>query len=156
METYLTEIFANSTFLILIGLIAGALFFALVGWREASNGHFEGVFYFALAVFFAFAHGLLLSNIPTSVPLSRLAPWVDFWKWEVIFLAPVVIAFYLCFSLFNFFFVRIREALVKAFFGLTLLCYLYMLGPEWATDIKGMMVMAWSGVWFHLELKTAS
>ncbi|MEA2031264.1 MAG: hypothetical protein U9N55_06690 [candidate division Zixibacteria bacterium] len=44
---------------------------------------------------------------------------------------------------------------MKLFFGLTLLCYLFIVGPHWPADCKGIMAIIYGGVWFNLEMKTA-
>ena len=44
---------------------------------------------------------------------------------------------------------------VKVFFGLTLLCYLYMVGQSWPIDVKGILTIIWLTMLFKTELSVA-
>ena len=44
----------------------------------------------------------------------------------------------------------VDAGLIKMFFGLTLFCFLYMLGESWPTDIKIIL----SGIWLLILFKT--
>lgn len=155
MEQHLEYIFAGSSFLILSGLAAAALFFAMAGLREVRESCQEGLLYLALSLFFALAHFFLLFNTTSTNCISRAVAQPDFWSWLISLLAPALIILFLGFGLFSFLTARFREALVKTFFGLTLACYLYMLGPQWPVDVRGILILIWCGTWFDLELKTA-
>jgi len=155
MEQNIEYIFAGSSFLILSGLAAAALFFAMAGLREVRESCQEGLLYLALSLFFALAHIFLLFNTTSANCISHAVAQPDFWGWLISLLAPALIVLFLGFGLFSFLTARFREALVKTFFGLTLACYLYMLGSHWPVDVRGILILIWCGTWFDLELKTA-
>jgi hypothetical protein len=155
MEQPLEYIFAGSSFLILSGLVAAALFFAMAGLREIKESCLEGLLYLALSLFFVLAHFFLLFNTTSANCISHAVAQPDFWGWLISLLAPALIVLYLGFGLFSLLTARFREALVKTFFGLTLACYLYILGPHWPVDVRGILTLIWCGTWFDLELKTA-
>jgi len=155
MEQHLEYIFAGSSLLILSGLVAAALFFAMAGLREIKESCQEGLLYLALSLFFALAHIFLLFNATSANCINHAVAQSDFWGWLISLLAPVLIILFLGFGLFNFLTARFREALVKTFFGLTLACYLYMLGSHWPVDVRGILILIWGGTWFNLELTTA-
>lgn len=155
MEKALEYIFAGSSSLILPGLIAAALFFAMAGLREIKENCLEGFLYLALSLFFSLAHFFLLSNTTSASFISQAVAKPGFWDWLVSLLAPALIVLYLGFGLLNILAARFREALVKTFFGLTLACYLYLIGSHWPVDVRGILTLIWCGTWFDLELKTA-
>ena len=154
MEQPLEYIFTGSSFLILSGLVAAALFFAMAGLREIKESCLEGLLFLALSLFFALAHFFLLFNTTSANCISHAVAQPDFWGWLISLLAPALIVLYLGFGLFSLLAASFREALVKTFFGLTLACYLYMLGPHWPVDVRGILTLIWCGTWFNLELKT--
>jgi hypothetical protein len=48
-----------------------------------------------------------------------------------------------------------HDGLVKLFFGLTLLCYLYILGANWPLDIRAVLTLVWLGFFFKTEMAIA-
>ncbi len=140
---------------ILLALLAAALFFAMVSMRELKDRFLDGLLYLALALFFIVAHFFLLSNTTMADRAIQIAVEIDFWGWLVAVLAPVIIVLYLCLGLVSAITSHFREGLVKVFFGLTLISYLYLIGPHWALDVRGILTLIWSGMWFNIQLQTA-
>jgi hypothetical protein len=148
----LAEIFANSTFYQLSGLAGLILFFVLAGIREVRDDCAEGYFYLTIAVFLAIAHAVLLDNaLSSSSELPFLAN-LNVWHWLVVLLAPALIVLFVIRATVSFATLDSREGLVKLFFGVTLLCYLYMLGVNWPADIRGMLTIIWVGFLFKTEM----
>ena len=150
IDQSLHEIFSSGIYLMLIGLVAASLFFAMAGFRELSSRALEGLLFLALAVFFFCLHLFLLFNHQAH---GELIP--DTWHWCISILAPVLIGMYLLMGLVSFVSSHVRPGLVKIFFGLTLLCYLYMLGTGWSVDTKTILTAWYGGIWFNLELRTS-
>jgi len=143
------QIFADGSYFQLTALLTGALFFAMVGIREMRDDNIYGYLFAAISIFFLAIHTFFLLNLPATVsPLNNLA----FWEWLIAFFAPALITLYLVFGFFNMLMSKMRTGMVKIFFGLTLLCYLFMLGGNWPLDARGIIVMIWSGIWFDVEL----
>jgi hypothetical protein len=156
MEHELTLIFTRTAAIYLSALIAAALFFAMVGIREVRQEKLDGILYVAIAIFFLLAHFYCLLNLPDKTPLGSPQNLAIFWQWMVGVLAPALITLYLVIGLFNFARAHVRTGLVKMFFGLTLVCFLYMLGQSWGVDIKGIVTVVWCMLWFNVELETAA
>lgn len=155
MAQHLDIIFSSVSFYHLCGLVAAGMFFLMAGVRELKSQRLEGLLYLTLGLFFIVAHIVYFASLPVDSPVSFLTCQLDFWNWIIHVLAPVLIALYLLLGLYDFFKAELRAALVKAFFGLTLLCFLYMLGPDWPVDVKGILALVWSLVWFNVELESA-
>jgi len=151
------EIFVNNpSFWLLSGFLMAALFFLMVGIRELKQHAYEGLLYIVISLFFVVAHIFYLFNIPNDNLLLMVMNQISFWHWAFMILAPVLIVLYLLLGLFHFLAVNIRVGLLKIFFGLTLLCYLFMLGTNWPLDVKGILTFIWFFIWFEVELSTAS
>ena len=145
----ISQIFADGSYIQLTALLTGALFFAMVGIREMRNESIYGYLFAAIGIFFLAIHAILILNLaPSGSPVSYL----NFWEWLIAFFAPALISLYLVFGFFNMLMSKVRTGMVKIFFGLTLLCYLIMLGGNWPLDARGIIVMIWSGLWFDVEL----
>jgi hypothetical protein len=149
-----TDLFHHTAYLILFGSIAGALFFAMAGIRELVSRELQGIYYCVLAMFFTVIHFLYLANLPADLPTSALIN-LSLWSWINLLVAPALIGLFILYGIFRLLSSSIRPGLVKLFFGLTLLCYLYMLGPHWPADVKGILTIVWSGAWFEVGLRTA-
>ncbi len=156
MEHELTRIFTLNTSLYLSGLIAAALFFGMVGIRELQVKRLDGFLYLALSLFFFVAHFLYLFNLPDKTPIGSSENLDMFWQWLVSVFAPALIALYLVVGIYNFILAHVKLGLVKMFFGLSLICFLYLLGQNWAVDIKGILTVLWCLVWFDVEFQTAT
>lgn len=155
MESSIQHLLTGSYTLQLYGLLAAALFFAMIGIRELRDERLDGLLFLAMAGFFALAHLFYLLQLPVDSPLAGIVSQGEIWKWLAFVLAPVLIFLYLMFGLYSFVRYRFRDGLLKLFFGLTLLCYLYMLGQYWAVDVKGILTLTWTLIWLDVELGTA-
>ena len=155
MEGTIQSIITGSHTLQLYGLLTAALFFAMVGIRELRDERLDGLLFVVMAAFFAIAHVFYLVQLPPESALAGIITRVEIWKWLAFILAPVLIFLYLLFGLYSFVCYRFRDGLLKLFFGLTLLCYLYMVGQHWAIDVKGILTLTWTLIWLNVELGTA-
>lgn len=154
MDNVLTEIFADGAALQVVALLGAALFFLTVGLLELRGERPEGFLYLALALFFVTAHTACLINLPAHLEAVGISVEFTLWTWLALLLAPGLIAIFVLRSLFDFVFSRSQEGLLKLFFGLTLLCFLYMLGAEWPMDVRGIMTLVWLSMFFKLEMGT--
>ena len=139
----------------LAGLLIMAILFARAGLRDLGSEFLEGFLFLALAVFFFSAHLYLLLDLSAQSSLGSLAAELDLWQWLALMYAPALVILFITMSAMNFFTRQHRTGLVKLFFGLTLICYLWMVGGHWPADCKGILTMIYGGVWFNLELRTA-
>ena len=155
MEGSIQNLLNGSYTLQLYGFLAAALFFAMVGISELRNERLDGLLFIAMAGFFAVAHAFYLMQLPPDSPLVGIISQAEIWKWLAFILAPVLIFLFLLFGLYSFVRYRFRDGLLKLFFGLTLLCYLYMVGQNWAIDVKGILTLTWTLIWLDVELGTA-
>ncbi len=155
MTLSLDIIFSSGSFYLLCGLIIASLFFFMAGIRELKNEQYEGLLYITLGLFFAVTHVAYLFTLPIDNILTILTVQLTFWEWAALIFGPALIALFLVFGIFNLLQTDIRTALIKIFFGLTLLCFLYMLGPQWPADVKGILTLFWCLIWFEVELTTA-
>jgi len=145
----ISQIFADGSYFQLTALLVGALFFTMAGIREMRDESIYGYLFAAIGIFFLVIHGVLILNLaPSGSPVTHL----NFLEWLIAFFAPALITVYLVFGFFNMLMSRVRTGMVKIFFGLTLLCYLFMLGSSWPLDARGIIVLIWSGLWFDVEL----
>ena len=156
MEQILQKTLDTGSFAYLTGLVAASLFFAMAGIREIKKNCLEGLLYLALAVFFACAHAFLLFNAAAGSTIGQVESRLNLWYWLVLLLAPTLIGLFVMLGLFNFVTARIKDGLTKIFFGLALLYYLYLVGFYWPMDVKGILTLIWCGLWFNVELQTAS
>ena len=157
MDHVLQEIFADAAIVQVAAMLAGALFFLLAGIMEVRDEHPEGFLYLSLALFFAVGHAACLLNLPAHLGNSSKTP-MDFgiWSWLALLLAPALIVLYVVRSILDFVLSRAHRGLVKLFFGLTLLCYLFMLGAHWPVDVKGVLTLVWLTLFFKVELDVAA
>ncbi|MEE8577455.1 MAG: hypothetical protein V3T31_09385 [candidate division Zixibacteria bacterium] len=146
--------FGQTAGLILHCLLAGAVFFAMAGLRELNSRDLQGMIYLAMAAFFGIFHLIYLNSLSgaTLSFFGLTTPTV--WSWINSFLAPVLIVLFLTTGLIHLA-VSSRAGLFKLFFGMTLFCYLYMIGPNWPIDVRGMFALVYSGIFFDLSMKSA-
>jgi hypothetical protein len=78
------------------------------------------------------------------------------WNWMVVLAAPALITLYLVLGAMHCVLFRFHQGLYGIFFGLTLLCYVYLVGGEWPVDAKAILTLIWGITWFNLELSHAS
>lgn len=154
IEETINYLLANSNYYFLTGLMAMTLFFAITGLKDLSLKLQEGLLYVAMAILFFSYHLYLLFNIQGNGSIANINSEIDIWVWLAALVSPALIALFLLSGVVSFLKSLYHSGLVKIFFGLTLLCYIYMLGQGWAADIKGIMTIVYSGVWVNLELRT--
>ena len=155
MSPTLPEILGDTTFYQLSGLAGLTLFFALAAVREFRNGCLRGDLYLTIALFLALAHAVVLENALTCDPRPQILSHLDLWVWLVVLLGPALIALFFVRSLISFVLTNRHVALIKLFFGLTLFCYLYMLGTNWPVDVRGFLTIVWIVFLFKTETATA-
>jgi hypothetical protein len=143
-------VFANYINVQLTALLAGVLFFAMIGFRELKSEDFTGLVYILLAMFFLCIHGYLLWD--QSFENSNIQQ-VGFWQWSVRYLAPALIALFMVLGGVSFIMARYGAAIVKILSGLVLVGLLFFLGVSWPIAMKGAAVLIWSGLWFRVELR---
>ncbi len=152
MDTYIEEIFANGALMLLTGLFTGFLFFFVTAMKEFKDERPEGLLYFTFSVFFFVGHLYCLFNQPENSYIGRQLASISIWSWAVMIAAPSLIILLLLAAFINAVSRSIKLGLYKGFFGMTLVCFLYMIGQTWPIDIKALLTLLWAGVWFHLEL----
>ncbi len=156
MERTLDIMLSSTPFLFLTGLLAAALFFLMVAIRDLRSDRYEGFMYFPLAMFFGAAHGFYLWYFPIDSTASMFFADLNVWTWLAYALAPALFILFIVLGLFSLVRINVAAAMVKIFFGLTLVCYLFMLGTDWAPDVKGIITFIYCLTWFHVEFETAS
>ncbi len=156
MEQQLVDIFGQTAYLILIGTTAAAMFFAMTAVRELQSHHVDGVLFLALALFFAIAHVVYLNTLPGQSPLKVTTAPDELWRWVNLYFAPALIVLFLLFGVYRMIADSTPTGLVKVFFGMTLLCYMYMVGLHWPPDVKGIIALVYTGAWFDMGLRTAA
>jgi hypothetical protein len=156
MERNIEMMLSSNSAFYLSSLLAAALFFMMVAFREVKREHYEGFMYFPLALFFGAVHAFALCYIPIDSPMATVLAELNVWNWAIYVLAPALIMLFIVLGIFNFLRIDTRTALVKIFFGLTLLCYLFMLGQNWAADTKGIITLLYCMAWFEVEVSMAT
>ena len=152
MTPSLNEAFADGTFWQLSGLVGLGLFFLLAGIREIRDDCAEGYLYLVIAIFLSISHAVMLSSALDCDPRIPILEHLNFWEWLVVLAAPALIVLFIVRALVSFVMATGREALVKLFFGLTLVCFLYMVGANWPTDVRGMLTIVWAAFLFKTEM----
>jgi hypothetical protein len=157
MDQYLNSLFGQASIYLLSGLVAAALFFIMVGIRELADNQHEGYLYVVIGLFFMGAHFYLLTNLPAyqGTPAGSIQNLMLVWNWLVTIMAPALIALFLLIGLYNFVITQVKVGLTKLFFGISLTAFLYWLGQSWAVDLKGILTIVWTMIWFDVELETA-
>jgi len=129
--------------MILIILAVLGMFMA-VGALRAFRTNFTATFiYGTLSLFFWTVHFVWLANVPD---VSILYYCVDMSaaKWLVFIFAPALVALFLTSGAYWYAKEGMGEALPRLFFGLTLLCLLYMLGVDWPLEFRGLLTFFWA------------
>jgi len=151
MDQQLASIFANLSSLLLVGALVAALFFAGAGLRELKSGFLQGLLFVGTALFFVAAHLYYLSNIPEGTRFAAAVGDLDFWEWGAMLLAPALIVIYLLKGILELALSARQAALTRIFFGLTLMCFVYMVGRTWPPDVKTILTAFYGLVWFEIE-----
>lgn len=155
MDKLILSLHGNITYYFLCGMIAASLFFLMAGIRELKEICLEGLLYLTTAFFFLAAHFLYLFNLPHTGELAYFLAHLNFWVWVVLIFAPALIVMFIILGLVSFIFENYRGGMTKIFFGLSLLCYIYMLGTTWPVDLKAIVTIVFTYIWFQIELETA-
>ena len=143
-------------YITLVLILSASLFFLMAGIRSIKSASLEGLLYIAVSAFFVIAHIFYLFNLPIDSPLSFVFSNIDLWIWLTVLFAPALIILFISFGIVSFLMDYFRFGLIKIFFGLTLLCYIFMLGHSWAFDIRGIITLLFCFIWFEIELNTAT
>jgi hypothetical protein len=152
MDQTVAQIMTSGSILQLSGLLGLALFFVVIGWREVRDENAFGVFFLALAIFFLAGHIIQLTCYPKTGPLAAAISSLDGWSWLASFLAPALVGLFLIRGIGGMLGDDIRVGLVKLFFGLTLVCYLYMLGESWPVDVRAVIAILWLVAFLKMEV----
>lgn len=145
-------ILANGSVFQLASMVGLALFFFMVGLRDIQGDRPEGYLYLSISLFFFLAHCLYLTNLPESEFTWQQIPGISLWSWLVLLVAPALIALFVLRSMFSFIILHGHIGMVKLFFGLTLFCYLYMVGADWPIDVRAVLTIIWLSFFFKMEL----
>lgn len=149
-------VFQDSSYYLLVSLISLAMFFILAMFRKFKESIIEGILYAVISLFFITAHFFYLHYIPVNGNLSYFMTRLDMWHWLVYIFSPALIFIFLVIGLYNLVMNYIKIGMTKLFFGLTLLCYLFMLGSIWPDELKGIITIFFLIAWFELELRTVN
>lgn len=146
------DLFSNFPHLVLATLISISLYMIMCGFREMDNNPFHGMYYLSLAFFFSIAHLIFLKILPLSFLTVTKTLGPGMWNWVVVLLAPSLVILFLMTGLYSLIRSLIRTGFIKIFFGLSLVCFLYLLGPGWPLDVKGIITLLWVMTWYKVEL----
>lgn len=155
MENIVSTTVASAPLLYLSATIAAALFFLMTGLRELNRTRREALLYVSLGVLFFAGHFYYLTGLPATTEFGSTSNLGLVWQWLTYIFAPALIALYLLIGLYNFAVTQVKLGLVKIFFGLSLSAFLYWLGQDWAVDVKGILTLIWTIIWFDIHLETA-
>lgn len=156
MESTLLNILANTQSIQLIALLAAALFFTAMAIDELSHERLEGLLFAVLSVFFIGAHFYFLINLPEGSLLLTIVTELQIWRWITTFLAPALIILFLSLGIWSIVLRQRQAALVKLFFGLTLLCFVFMIGYKWQIDARGIITLLFGLTWVNVEIAATS
>ena len=154
MDQVIQQTFADISFYQLAGLLTAALFFWVLGVKALRDEQIEGLLLIVIGIFFAVAHFFALAFVPSENSYATILGNLDIWKWLTMLLAPSLITLFIALGLWSMVRSQARLGLVKVFFGLTLVCYLYLIGSHWPVDVRGILTSFWGLAWFNLELAT--
>lgn len=115
----------------------------------------EGTLYGAVALFFAVGHVYYLLNIPADSTVAFVMPEFSVWAWLVLVFAPALIGSFLLYTGINWIMARTKAGFFSLFFGATLAAFLFYLGQSWPLDVRGVMTIAWTFLFFAVQLETA-
>ncbi|MDD5424926.1 MAG: hypothetical protein PHN52_00350 [candidate division Zixibacteria bacterium] len=155
MELSFHKIYSDCSYLFLPGLVAVSFSFTSAGLRHIRQKGYEGIVYFILALFFMVAHACFIFEIPCRFfPVSALTG-ISLGKWTDLILVPALLFTYILSGIYAFIRTSFNEGLIKIFFGLTLYCYLFMLGINWPENFRIGLVFIWFLFFIIIEIRTA-
>ena len=143
----------NTSFYFLCVLLIAALFFMTLGIRKLRKKHYEGFLYLLVTLFLVMVHIFYLISIPLDNELSYLTAQMNLWYWSVLMLAPSLIFLFIFFSFMNFVMNRYNIGAFNLFFGLSLLCFLFILGSDWPLVLKGVITFGFTFLYFKTEIR---
>ncbi|MCH9024920.1 MAG: hypothetical protein IH931_06260, partial [candidate division Zixibacteria bacterium] len=118
--------------------------FMMVGALRAFRTNLPASFIYAtLSLFFWTVHFVWLANVPDASILYYYTN-MSAAKWLVFIFAPALVALFLTSGAYWYAKEGVLEALPRLFFGLTLLCLLYMLGVDWPLEFRGLLSFFWA------------
>jgi len=155
MDQYISHLFSSGSTWMLSALVAGGLFFVMVGVRELNVKQSEGLLYVTIGAFFFGSHFFLLYGLPdpNQITAGSSENLLMVWTWLTSVFAPALIALFLLLGAYHFMVTRVKVGLTRIFFGLSLPAFLYWLGATWSVDIKGILTLLWTLIWFDVELE---
>ena len=153
MDDLIRHTIGTGAFFFLAGMVMAALFFAMIAIKQLRDNQFEGLLFAGLSLFFLAGHVVLLLG-GSQGECFNFDISLNFWQWAILVLGPAVVLMYLLPGLINLVRLSFAEALLKFFFGITLIAFLYALGTGWPDDIRAMLVILYAVLWFNIELKT--
>ena len=155
MDQYISHLFSSGSTWMLSALVAGGLFFVMVGVRELNVKRSDGLLYVMIGAFFFGSHFFLLYGLPdqNQITAGSSENLIFVWTWLTSVFAPALIALFLLLGAYNFMVTRVKVGLTRIFFGLSLPAFLYWLGATWSVDIKGILTLLWTLIWFDVELE---
>ncbi|MBN1211126.1 MAG: hypothetical protein JXA92_00985 [candidate division Zixibacteria bacterium] len=153
MELTFDKIYSDLGTLYLPGFVVFSISFASFGIRQIKQKGLDGIIYLIIALFFIAAHAYFLIEHPFRIFPGSVLDGISFIKWIELILAPPVILVFLISGLYAFIKTAFKEGLEKIFFGLTLYCFLYMLGGAWPLNIKAALAVIWLILFFGVEIK---
>jgi hypothetical protein len=155
LDILFADLFDPWAFLYLTGLLAAGLFFARMAISEIKSDHFDGLAYIPLALFFVGIHIVFLFIGKPQNTLFSFASRLDLISWFVLLFAPALIVLYLLFGLYDFIRMNVQDGLVRLFFGLTLIAFLYLIAPGWPMVFKAILTTLYCGAWVTIEVRIA-
>lgn len=155
MYPFINTIFADGHSFGFVMSIAGAFFFTAVAHREMRDGFMHGVMYYFVAAFLFMAHFAMILIAKTPFASSTFVPPDSLFGWINVAIAPALIVLFIVLGSWRIAATQVRLGTIRLFFGLTLLCYLYLLGSSWPLDVKAFITMAYIIAWFEVETVAA-
>lgn len=148
-------LFSDLSYSSLTLLLSTSLYLLIVGIRIVKTKQVEGVLVLAISFFCLVTHYFLLMNLSITDPFSFVIVGLTLWRWLVLLLAPALIILFLFSGTVHFFKTRMHTGLVNLYFGLSLLCLLYMLGNNWSVEFKGLITLIFCFILFEVEVRSA-
>ena len=127
-----------------LGIITSVSFF-----KNFKKKPGEAMVYFTLSVFLWALHSIWISYAPPESILFHSS--IGFWQWLAYMISPALVMVFLINAAYLYAKIGSWPALVRIFFGLTLVCLLHMLGQNWSVYFKGALTLLWVIFMWRLE-----
>ena len=128
--------------IVLITLATLGLMAAIASLKSFKKNSVESIIYFTLSAFFWTLHLIWIIYAPPESILFCCVS-IDIWYWLVYLFSPALAIVFIIYSMYWFAKSGGWPALLRIFFGVTLPCFLYMVGQDWSIVIKGMLSVTW-------------